>query len=137
VTAVLVDSNVIIDLLTRDSTWFEWSYRALIDQGNSSRLVINAVIYAEVSVRYSRIEDLDEDLPTSFFSREDIPFAAGFLAGKCHMDYRKRGGQRTSPLPDFLIGAHARIANYRLLTRDPQRFRTYFEGLQLISPGVV
>lgn len=134
-TAVLVDSNVILDLLTRDPMWFEWSRRALIDAGDTSRLVINAVIYAEVSIRYSSIEALDDDLPTESFSREPIPFAAGFLAGKCHMAYRSRGGRRTSTLPDFLIGAHARIAGYRLLTRDPQRFRTYFSGLEVIAPN--
>ena len=134
-TAVLVDSNVVIDLFTQDPLWFDWSYRALIDAGNTSRLVINTVIYAEVSTRYSSIEALDEDLPADFFSREAIPFAAGFLAGKCHTAYRRQGGQRTSTLPDFLIGAHARIAGYRLLTRDPERFRTYFAGLDLIAPN--
>ena len=133
-TAVLVDSNIIIDLLTRDPQWFDWSNQALIDAGNSSRLVINTVIYAEVSTRYSSMEALDGDLPTEFFSREAIPFAAGFLAGKCQMAYRRRGGQRTATLPDFLIGAHARIAGYRLLTRDSRRFRTYFSGLDLIAP---
>ena len=133
-TTVLVDSNVLIDLLTKDPIWFDWSYRALADAGDTSRLVINTVIYAEISVRYSNMEDLDNDLSTEFYAREAIPFSAGFLAGKCHMDYRRRGGQRTSPLPDFLIGAHARVAGYRLLTRDPVRFRTYFRGLELIAP---
>ena len=133
-TAVLVESNVLIDLLTQDPVWFDWSYQALVHAGDSSRLVINAVIYAEVSLRYSRIEDLDHDLSTDFYSREAIPFAAGFLAGKCHLDYRRRGGHRTSPLPDFLIGAHARVSGYRLLTRDPVRFRTYFRDLDLIAP---
>ena len=134
-TAIIVDSNIIIDLLTQDPTWFEWSHRALADAGNTSRLVINAVIYAEVSTRYSSVEALDLDLSPELFSREAIPFAAGFLAGKCHMTYRQRGGRRTSTLPDFLIGAHARVAGYRLLTRDPCRFRTYFTGLELIAPN--
>lgn len=133
-TTILVDSNVLIDLMTKDPQWFDWSYRALSEAGNSSRLVINAVIYAEVSVRYSSLESLDEDLSPELFTREAIPFSAGFLAGKCHMAYRRRGGQRSSPLPDFLIGAHARVAGYRLLTRDPSRFRTYFQGLEMIAP---
>ncbi|MDZ4370321.1 MAG: type II toxin-antitoxin system VapC family toxin [Phenylobacterium sp.] len=133
-TATLVDANVILDVMTEDPTWFEWSASALASAGDRSRLVINPIIYAEVSVRYSRVEALDADLPADLFSREAIPFPAGFLAGKCFAAYRSRGGSRTSTLPDFFIGAHAAISGYKLLTRDARRYRTYFPRLDLIAP---
>jgi predicted nucleic acid-binding protein len=116
--AVLVDSNVLLDLTAKDSDWLEWSARALEAASDRFRLVINAVIYGEVSVRYSRIEDLDLALPEALFEREELPYEAAFLAGKAFRTYRRRGGTRRSPLPDFLIGAHAAIAGYQLLTRD-------------------
>jgi len=96
--------------------------------------VINPLIYAEVSVRYSRIQDLEAVLPKEYFAREPIPYEAAFLAAKVFSLYRRRGDARTSPLPDFFIGAHAAIAGYRLLTRDPIRFRSYFPTLTLIAP---
>ncbi len=102
---------------------------------DSFRLVINAIIYAEVSVRYSRIEDLDAALPKGMFEREAIPYEAAFLAGKSFLAYQRRGGTKRSPLPDFFIGAHAAIAGYRLLTRDAARYRTYFPRLPLIAPN--
>jgi hypothetical protein len=132
--AVLVDSNVLLDLTATDSDWTEWSARALEAASNRFRLVINAVIYGEVSVRYSRIEDLDLALPEALFEREELPYEAAFLAGKAFLTYRQRGGTRRSPLPDFLIGAHAAIAGYQLLTRDVPRYRTYFPRLRLIAP---
>src|SRR4051794_21442018 len=104
--------------MTEDPSWLAWSSAALERAADSSRLVINPVIYAEVSVRYTRIEDLDEALPRSLLDREAIPYEAAFLAGKCFLAYRRRGGARWSPLPDFFIGAHAAVAGYRLLTRD-------------------
>ncbi len=97
-------------------------------------MVINQVIYAEVSVRYADTDELDLDLPFDYFSREQIPWPAAFLAGKAFVDYRRRGGQRRSPLPDFFIGAHAAVAGLRLLTRDPTRYRTYFPTVELIAP---
>jgi hypothetical protein len=99
------------------------------------RLVINPIIYAEVSIRYSRIEDVEAALPTTMVEREAIPYEAAFLAGKVFLRYRRNGGTRTSPLPDFFIGAHAAVAGYRLLTRDPARFRSYFPKLSLIAPA--
>ena len=98
------------------------------------RLVINPIIYAEVSVRYSRIEELDAVLPKEMFDREALPYEAAFLAGKSFLTYRQRGGTKRSPLPDFFIGAHAAVAGYRLLTRDATRYRTYFPKLPLIAP---
>src|SRR5208282_4974334 len=98
------------------------------------RLVINPVIYAEVSIRYSQIEDLDAVLPKAMFDREAIPYEAAFLAGKSFLAYRRHGGTKRSPLPDFFIGAHAAVAGYRLLTRDAARYRIYFPRLPLITP---
>ncbi|MDZ7629066.1 MAG: PIN domain-containing protein [Parvularculaceae bacterium] len=135
-TAVLVDSNVLLDILTEDKTWSDWSGDALAIAADNARLVINAVVYAEVSVRFSRIEDLEDALPASFVSREAIPFEAAFLAAKAFVRYRRRGGARASPLPDFFIGAHAAVANYSVLTRDPSRYRTYFPSIPLIAPRI-
>jgi|SRR5262245_14153754 len=133
-TAVLVDSSVILDIFTEDPNWSDWSAAALAAATETTRLVINPIVYGEVSVHFSRIEDLDAALPRDRFIREPIPFEAAFLAGKVFLQYRRRGGPRSSSLPDFFIGAHAAIAGYRLLTRDPDRFRTYFPKLGLITP---
>lgn len=132
--AVLVDSNILIDVMSEDPAWFDWSAEALATAADRGRVVINPIIYAEVSVLYSRIEELDEALPSGLIEREALPYAAAFLAGKCFETYRRRGGQRTSPVPDFFIGAHAAIAGYRLLTRDPARYRSYLPGLELVGP---
>lgn len=133
--AFLVDSNVLLDVMSEDERWFAWSSQALADAADTGRLVINPVVYAEVSVRYSRIEDLDDALPKSMFDREALPFEAAFLAGKAFLAYRRRGGAKGSPLPDFLIGAHAAIAGYGLITRDVARYRTYFPKLSLVAPA--
>lgn len=132
--AVVVDSSVLLDILTGSVDWSAWSSGALARVGESARLVINPIIYAEVSVRYSRIEDVEKALPLEMFAREPIPYSAAFLAGKAFLAYRRRGGTRTSPLPDFFIGAHAAVAGYRLLTRDAARYRGYFPSLTLITP---
>jgi predicted nucleic acid-binding protein len=134
-TAVLVDANVLLDVMTEDSRWLSWSAEAIERAADRYRLVINPVIYAEVSVRYSRIEELDAALPKTMFDREAIPYEAAFLAGKSFLAYRRKGGMRLSPLPDFFIGAHAAIAGYLLMTRDATRYRTYFPKLSLIAPG--
>ena len=131
---VLVDSNVLLDVLTEDSEWYEWSASALAEQAELSALMINPIIYAEVSVRFARIEELDEALPVDVFRREPLPWEAGFLAGKCFIGYRKRGGTKHSPLPDFYVGAHAAIRGAALLTRDASRYRSYFPTLTLIAP---
>lgn len=131
---VLVDSNVILDVLTEDSRWLAWSARALAQAAERDVLVINPIIYAEVSIRFERIEDLEDALPDAFFRREPLPWEAGFLAGKCFVSYRRLGGSRRSPLPDFYIGAHAAVRSMRLLTRDATRYRSYFPTLDLIAP---
>lgn len=130
----LVDSNVVLDILTNDPTWGDWSQTALAQARDDGILVINPVIYAEVSTGFDHIEDLDQALPASDFEREALPWEAGFLAGKAFLAYRQRGGQRRSPLADFYIGAHAAVRGYRLLTRDSPRYRTYYPNLELIAP---
>jgi hypothetical protein len=132
--AVLVDSNVILDVAGGDPQWGDWSANTLARTGDHSVLVINIVIYSEISIGFERIEDVEDLLPLSLFKRENIPYEAAFLAGRCFLDYRRKGGVRTSPLPDFFIGAHAAVAGYQLLTRDTRRYRTYFPGLDLIAP---
>jgi predicted nucleic acid-binding protein len=132
--AVLVDSNVILDVATADPLWSRWSIEALESASDGSILVINPLIYAEVSASYDRIEDVDAIVPTSLFRRDPLPYEAAFLAGKAFVTYRRRGGTRSAPLPDFYIGAHAAVAGYLLLTRDARRFRTYFPTLEILSP---
>ncbi|HWA88428.1 MAG TPA: type II toxin-antitoxin system VapC family toxin [Rhizomicrobium sp.] len=131
--AVLVDSNVLLDLFDAGSEWFAWSRAAAQDAAERARLVINPIIYAEISAGYDHIETVDALLP-AFLHREQIPYEAAYLAGRAYYAYRRRGGQRRSPLPDFFIGAHAAIAGYELLTRDAVRYRTYFPALTLIAP---
>lgn len=131
---VLVDSNVILDVATNDPRWFRWSSNTLAEIANDALLVINPLIYAEVSIGYDAIEALDEVLPEQLFRRDPLPYEAGFLAGKAFHKYRRRGGRREAPLPDFYIGAHAAIAGFRLMTRDSARYRTYFPTVTLIAP---
>jgi predicted nucleic acid-binding protein len=134
VRATIVDSNVLIDVLSGDPTWGDWSSGALRTAGAAGALVINEVIYAEVSSRYSRMEALERELPADDFLREHTPWPAAFLAGKAFVEYKRRGGSKRSPLPDFFIGAHAAVAGLHLLTRDPGRYRTYFPRVDLIAP---
>jgi predicted nucleic acid-binding protein len=133
-TATLVDSNVLIDVLDHDPLWRRRSASALVDAGRAGPIVINQVVYAEVSVRYENTDELDRDLPFDDFQREQLPWAAAFLAAKAFAEYRRRGGHRRSPLPDFFIGAHAAVAGLQLLTRDKSRYVTYFPTVKLIIP---
>jgi len=130
----LVDSNVLLDIATNDPAWFDWSSQALESVANQSPLAINAIIYAEVSIGFQRIEDLEAAIPSSLFRRDALPFETAFLAGKAFLQYRRRGGGRLTPLPDFYIGAHAAVSGFRLLTRDPRRYQTYFPSVELIAP---
>jgi predicted nucleic acid-binding protein len=132
--ATLIDSCVLLDLFTEDPVWEPWSSKVVEQAGDEGRLVINPIVYAEVSVRFGAIEELDDVLAPEDFDREALPYEAAFLAGKAFAEYRSRGGQKASPLPDFYIGAHAAVRRYRLITRDAQRYRSYFPGLQLIAP---
>lgn len=130
----LVDSCVLLDVATRDPKWADWSTAALAEARDAGEVVINPIVYAEVSVGYDALEELDAAIPPSDFQREPLPYEAGFLVGKAFLAYRRRGGQKSAPLPDFYIGAHAAIRSYRLLTRDASRYRTYFPRVGLVCP---
>lgn len=133
-TVVLVDSNVILDVFEDDERWADWSESTLNQYADSSALVINSVIYAEVSIGFARIEELEEALTGCGFSLLPIPKEALFLAGKVFVTYRRQGGQKRAPLPDFFIGAHAAVSNFTLITRDAARYRSYFPRVKLIAP---
>lgn len=131
---ILVDTNVLLDLATDDPDWADWSIRSLEAASLRGPILINDVVYAELSVRYGRIEDLDQFLDTAGIQIEPTPRSALFLAGKVFARYRKSGGLRTGVLPDFFIGAHAAVTDRALLTRDTGRYRTYFPSVVLITP---
>lgn len=131
---ILVDSNVIIDVLTQDRSWQAWSEAALSDAADRDDLAINPIIYAEIASGFATISELDRHLGANAFRRLALPYEAGFVAGKAFVEYRRRGGLRTSPLPDFYIGAHAAVAGLSLLTRDARRYAGYFPTVRLISP---
>lgn len=130
----LVDSNVLLDVITGDDEWLDWSASALARAADRSPLVINPIVYAEVAARFARIEDLEEALPPDYYQRRPLPWDAAFLAGQCFVRYRRRGGARRSPMPDFYIGAHAAIEDLTLLTRDARRYRSYFPTLRIVAP---
>ena len=132
---ILVDSNVLLDVFTRDPKWYSWSLKALSDSSSTSRLVINPIIYSEVSIGFNSVQDLDLVLNEIGLLNEIISTEVSFLAGKAFLRYRQKGGNKTSPLPDFFIGAHASHENYKLLTRDTHRFLNYFPKLQIIRPN--
>ncbi|BAZ80606.1 type II toxin-antitoxin system VapC family toxin [Sphaerospermopsis kisseleviana CS-549] len=131
---ILVDSNIILDIVTEDPNCFEWSSNKLTEYAEQTQLNINPIIYAEISIGFQKIEELEAVLPLNVFHRLELPWEAAFLAGKCFAKYRQQGGTKRSPLPDFYIGAHAAIANMILLTRDVNRYRTYFPTLEIIAP---
>ncbi len=131
---ILVDTNVILDVVEDDPRWAEWSQRQLDAAALNDTLAINQVIYAELSMAYADIGQLERMLAQAGFAVEPIPREALFLAGKAFLRYRHGGGARTGVLPDFFIGAHAAIAGVPLLTRDVARYKTYFPKLALISP---
>jgi predicted nucleic acid-binding protein len=130
-----VGSNVLIDIATNDAACGAWSASIVERIAGYSVLVINALIYAEVSVGLPAIELVDDILPVDAYRRDELPYEAAFLAGKVFRQYRRRGGVRRSPLPDFYIGAHAAVDGFPLLTRDEGPYRTYFPRLEIISPA--
>jgi predicted nucleic acid-binding protein len=132
--ATLVDSNVIIDVASGDAEWLDWSQWRLTEAAESGAVVINPIIYAEVAAGYDTIEALNDALPPEFYARAPLPWEAAFLAATAFHHYRRRGGTKTTPLPDFFIGAHAAVAGMTLLTRDARRYRTYFPKLNIIAP---
>lgn len=134
IVSTLVDSNVLLDISAEDGDWIDWSAAMLADAGQRGPLVINPIVYAEVSTGYATVEALDDALPVEYYTRAPLPWEAAFLAAKCFQAYRRRGGVKRSPLPDFYIGAHAAVAGMTLLTRDARRYRTYFPKLRIIAP---
>ncbi|QCG94704.1 type II toxin-antitoxin system VapC family toxin [Azospirillum sp. TSA2s] len=130
----LVDTNVLLDLVTNDPVWADWSIRQLDGAAVKGPLIINDVVYAELSVGFDRIEDLDDLLDEAGIAMEEIPREALFLAGKAFRRYRTAGGARSGVLPDFFIGAHAAVLGLPLLTRDAKRYRSYFPSVVLMAP---
>jgi len=130
----IVDSNILLDLFTQNPTWAPWSAQHLAAAFDRGPVVINQVVYGEVSMRFTRIEELDAALSADRFVRGNLPWAAAFLAARCFRDYKAQGGTRTSTLPDFFIGAHAAVLGLPLLSRDARRYRTYFPTVELIAP---
>ena len=133
-TSTLVDANVLLDLATDDPVWREWSANALRYARSNGELVINAIVFSEVSAAFERIEEVDLFLAHSSCRREDLPWASAFVAGQAFREYRRRGGIKSSTLPEFLIGAHALVLGYALLTRDRAHFRSYFPALRIVTP---
>jgi len=131
---VLVDTNVLIDIAVRDRSWLRWSRRQLENARSQGPVVINQAIYAEFGIRYATPEEVDQVIPPDEIRREGIPWLAAFAASHAFLAYRRRGGRREKPLPDFFIGAHAAIRGYALLTRDTAAYRTYFPQVALICP---
>lgn len=132
--STLVDSNVLIDLFDEASEWREWSDAMLTRAASRGPLVINPIVFAEVAAGFDRLEDVDAALPESYVRREPLPWEAAFLAGRAFVQYRRRGGTLSAPLPDFYIGAHAAVAGHTLLTRDARRYRHYFPRLKVVAP---
>lgn len=132
--AVLVDANVLLDVITEDPVWLGWSSAALAQTADQAMLVVNPIVFAEVSAQFESAEELDGALPLDIYVREQLPWEAAFLAGRAFVEYRRRGGARRSPIADFYIGAHAAVRGHALLTRDATRYRSYFPRLSLIAP---
>jgi len=131
---MLVDSNVILDVFLNDPQWGDASEGVLEEYGQAGALYINPIVYSEVSVGFERIEDLEAAVAQAGFRMLEIPREALFLAGKAYLKYKRRGGSRTGPLPDFYIGAQAAVLELGLITRDPPRYRSYFPAVRTIRP---
>lgn len=131
---ILVDSNVLLDVVTDDAQWRSWSAAALSDAVLTGTVAINQLVYAEVSIAYQRVQELDAVLNRLRIQRADLPWEAAHLAGQAFLSYRRSDGQKSSPMPDFYIGAHAQASGAQLLTRDVRRYRTYFPDVSLIAP---
>ncbi|HUG12449.1 MAG TPA: type II toxin-antitoxin system VapC family toxin [Opitutaceae bacterium] len=132
----MLDTNVLLDILTGDARWLEWSTAQFREASKEGLIPINPIIYAELSAAFETQEELDHWLRPEIFKRLPLPFEAGFRASRAFLAYREAGGNKTSPLPDFYIGAHAEHSGYTLVTRDPKRYRTYFPEVVVISPDL-
>ena len=129
-----IDSCVLLDIFTDDPIWVSWSLEHLRSAAMKGPLIINTIVYAEISIGFSRIENLDRMLAETGIKTRELPRSAAFLAGKAYKAYRTRGGNKSAPLPDFFIGAHAAVLGVPLITRDPKRMRQVFSGLNLVYP---
>ncbi|MCD2179940.1 type II toxin-antitoxin system VapC family toxin [Rhizobium sp. C1] len=132
--ATMIDTNVLVDVAVRDPAWLGWSRGKIAEAAARGALVINQIIFSEFSVRYDKIETVELLLPPEEFLRESLPWLSSFAAGRAFGAYRRNGGTKERVLPDFLIGAHAYLRGYSLLTRDPKGYRAYFPDLDIISP---
>lgn len=132
--ATMIDTNVLVDVAVRDPKWLGWSRRKIAEAAARGTLVINQIVFSEFSVRYDKVETVEALLPADEFLRESLPWLSSFAAGRAYGAYRRNGGTRERVLPDFLIGAHAYLRGYSLLTRDPKGYRAYFPDLDIISP---
>jgi predicted nucleic acid-binding protein len=133
-TTFLADSSVLLDIITSDPTWYDWSFTQISTALLEGKLQINPIIYAEIAGEFESSTTLDEWLTPQFIGKVQLPFEAAFRAHKAFMEYRQRGGRKTSRLPDFFIGAQAEIEGLTVITRDESRFRSYFPNVKLISP---
>lgn len=131
---ILFDTNVLLDIATADPVWLPWSEKEFRVAAAQGPILINPIIYAELAPGFATAADLDRWLDPVVFQRLPLPYAAGWLAAQAFLKYRRSGGAKTSPLPDFYIGAHAEVEGHTLLTRDPVRYRTYFPNVLLIAP---
>ena len=131
---ILVDANVLLDLFTADKRWAAWSRTHLGEALATEGACINPIVFAEVSLAFAHERELSNELHLLGIQRHELPYGAAFEAGRAFVNYRKRGGERRSPLPDFYIGAHASFAGHQLLTRDTARYRSYFPAVTLIAP---
>ena len=129
-----IDSNILIDIIDRDPAWASWSESQVDRLAADGPLIINPIVYAEVSIYFDSEDEVERALNFTGLRREPLPWQAAFLAGRAFLSYRRRGGHRRSPLPDFYIGSHAAALGYTLLTRDPTRYRDYFPQLQIVAP---
>ena len=133
-TGLLVDSNIILDVFLDDPVWADWSEAVLSEYATHTPLCINQIIYSEISIGFKKIEELEVAISSSGFQMLEIPKEALFLAGKAFLGYRKNHGEKRFPLPDFYIGAHAAVSGLELITRDKNRYQTYFPTVRIISP---
>jgi hypothetical protein len=134
VSGFLIDANVLLDIATADATWTTWSQEQLRSAAGHGAVFINPIIYAEVAPAFTNAAELDRWLDPGIFRRSPLPYEAGWFAAQAFLQYRRAGGARSAPLPDFYIGAHAQVEKLTLITRDAARYRTYFPGVVLIAP---
>lgn len=132
--SILVDSNVVLDIVTENPVWYGWSAGKIVEFGGKRTLLINPIVYAELAAGFKTERELESGIRSLSLTQENLPWQAAFPAGLAFLQYRRSGGSKVSPLPDFYIGAHAAVKGYRLLTRDVRRYKTYFPHLKLIAP---